>query len=68
MNKYDEHMVNEAKSRVYDEWRQDLFNGGDAPMPDTKLPNGNWEAVAFYWEEKARAIWEDAYVLAGALP
>lgn len=56
--------VREAIDRIYDEHREALFNNGDAPLTNAKLPNFNYQAIAEYWKDKARAIFEDAYLLA----
>lgn len=62
-----------ARGRVYDQWRQELFNSGDQPpavvvralgaLDDPEI----YQAFCAYVEERderERAIWEDAYTLA----
>jgi hypothetical protein len=47
--------VDIARGRVFDEWREDTYNGS----PD---PNREWNVED--WREYARLLFDDAYVLA----
>jgi hypothetical protein len=48
----------EARSRVYDEWREELYNGE---------PSGcrTWNGAD--WKEYARLLFDDAFALAASL-
>lgn len=52
-------VVQESRTRVFDDHMEDLFNAGE--------PEGTAQERANYWREKAKEIYEDARVLAIAL-